>query len=344
MKFAAISLFLFTYFTSHAQVFVSPENSGSKKKAKVSTFEKFKNTKTIFVLSTVHEQQEYEKILHDVWKVTPYQLVRPEDFEMEEYLDGNHSIVQLIAEKELIDMKYGGKSTWTYSYLDFKIYDGLAISENLNRLSAKKRVNKQETIIAENSASLATVQLFAKDELTNSIFFKAPKTVIDTMYHHEVFFNYSLGMLKNYFQKVNNLIENEESYPLSENEYLPELKNLATNKLYIPSYMTIKYSALGVKDSEENQGNILEVIDNYAYPYEFISDKELSDKIINNEAFYYLRYARMNTARYLEVVNAISGEIVFANISSGLAYKIRPKQIKELNKSIEKAGKSKMRK
>lgn len=122
-------------------------------------------------------------------------------------------------------------------------------------------------------------------------------------------------------------------------DFLPELKKLTNNKLYIPSYMTIKYNGWTGKDSEGDDENIQKIFKKYDYKYEVISDEELNRKILNNEELYYLRYVRMNAERFLQVVNSKTGEIIYRNYITGLSYKIKSKHIKELNSKIKKASK-----
>tara|TARA_R100000501_G_C2563091_1_gene72949 strand:- start:233 stop:448 length:216 start_codon:yes stop_codon:yes gene_type:complete len=71
--------------------------------------------------------------------------------------------------------------------------------------------------------------------------------------------------------------------------------------------MTIKYNAWTGQDSEEDEENIEDVFKKYDYQYEIIDDTELSKKIMNNENLYYIRYVRMNTERFLQVVNSKNG-------------------------------------
>jgi hypothetical protein len=168
---------------------------------------------------------------------------------------------------------------------------------------------------------------------------KKTNKIFNALYTGDVFFNYKLGFLKNYFQKINDLIKNEEVYWMYEDDYLPELKKLSNHKLYIPSYMTIKYNGWKRQDSEKNDKNVEDIFKKYDYQYEIISDEDLNNKILNNQELYYLRYVRMNAERFLQVVNSKTGEIIYRNYITGLSYKIKSKHIKDLNKKIIKASK-----
>ncbi|CAA0217708.1 conserved exported hypothetical protein [Tenacibaculum maritimum] len=333
MKLKVLLLLLIT-FQSYSQVSVGRRHVGKSKKFKKGVLEKFKNTETIFLLSNIYEKEVYEKILKDSWNVTPYKVVDLESFEIENYLSSKYSVAQLAGLK-----RSGGGSTSLFTYIDFKIYDSDAIFKKLEKLSPKKRKKKKQDIINKNSSNIARFYIFPKDDFIRTSLSSNIGKIVNSLFTDDVFFNYKPGFLKNYFQKINNLIKNEDIYWMYEDDYLPELKKLTNNKLYIPSYMTIKYSGWMGQDSEEDDENIKDIFRKYDYGYEIISDEEISNKILNNEEFYYLRYVRMNTERFLQVVNSKTGEIIYRDYIMGLSYRIKSKHIKKLSRKIKKVSK-----
>ncbi|MCD9611690.1 hypothetical protein [Tenacibaculum maritimum] len=333
MKLKVLLLLLIT-FQSYSQVSVGRRHVGKSKKFKKGVLEKFKNTETIFLLSNIYEKEVYEKILKDSWNVTPYKVVDLEGFEIENYLSSKYSVAQLAGLK-----RSGGGSTSLFTYIDFKIYDSDAIFKKLEKLSPKKRKKKKQDIINKNSSNIARFYIFPKDDFIRTSLSSDIGKIVNSLFTDDVFFNYKPGFLKNYFQKINNLIKNEDIYWMYEDDYLPELKKLTNNKLYIPSYMTIKYSGWMGQDSEEDDENIKDIFRKYDYGYEIISDEEISNKILNNEEFYYLRYVRMNTERFLQVVNSKTGEIIYRDYIMGLSYRIKSKHIKKLSRKIKKVSK-----
>ncbi|CAA0177339.1 hypothetical protein [Tenacibaculum maritimum] len=333
MKLKVLLLLLIT-FQSYSQVSVGRRHVGKSKKFKKGVLEKFKNTETIFLLSNIYEKEVYEKILKDSWNVTPYKVVDLESFEIENYLSSKYSVAQLAGLK-----RSGGGSTSLFTYIDFKIYDSDAIFKKLEKLSPKKRKKKKQDIINKNSSNIARFYIFPKDDFIRTSLSSDIGKIVNSLFTDDVFFNYKPGFLKNYFQKINNLIKNEDIYWMYEDDYLPELKKLTNNKLYIPSYMTIKYSGWMGQDSEEDDENIKDIFRKYDYGYEIISDEEISNKILNNEEFYYLRYVRMNTERFLQVVNSKTGEIIYRDYIMGLSYRIKSKHIKKLSRKIKKVSK-----
>ncbi|SFZ80606.1 hypothetical protein [Tenacibaculum maritimum] len=329
-----VLLLLLIAFQSYSQVSVGRRHVGKSKKFKKGVLEKFKNTETIFLLSNIYEKEVYEKILKDSWNVTPYKVVDLESFEIENYLSSKYSVAQLAGLK-----RSGGGSTSLFTYIDFKIYDSDAIFKKLEKLSPKKRKKKKQDIINKNSSNIARFYIFPKDDFIRTSLSSDIGKIVNSLFTDDVFFNYKPGFLKNYFQKINNLIKNEDIYWMYEDDYLPELKKLTNNKLYIPSYMTIKYSGWMGQDSEEDDENIKDIFRKYDYGYEIISEEEISNKILNNEEFYYLRYVRMNTERFLQVVNSKTGEIIYRDYIMGLSYRIKSKHIKKLSRKIKKVSK-----
>lgn len=338
MKIQLLAIALCLSVSSFAQVSVGPRHVGKAKKFDKGVLEKFKNTETIFVLSEALGRYDHMKILDDSWDVTPYQIVHIEDFDIEKYLDKNYSIAKLGGFLKTTSLGHGGYTT-LYTYIDFVMYDGDKISKKLKKLSPKKREKKKMEIIEENALKIARIYIFPKDDFIHTSLSKSTEETFTSLYIDDVFFNYKPGFIKNYFQKVNDLIKNEEVYWMYEKDYQEELKNLSSAKLYIPSYMTIKYNGWTAQDSEPDEENIEDIFKKYDYQYEIIDDSALSEKIMNNEELYYIRYVRMNAEKFLQIVNSKNGEIVYRDYIPGLSYKIKSRHIKDINKDIARAAK-----
>jgi len=342
MKFK-ILLLLFISFQSYSQISVGPIHVGRAKKFKKGVLKKFKNTETIFVLSKLYDKKEYEKILKESWDVTPYKVVDIEDFNLEDYLKGNYSFARLVGFTRTTEMrslptnKIELNSTTLYTYIDVSMYDSEKIFKRLNKLSPKRRKKKKEKIIDENELKIARFYLFPKAEFIQKTLSEDDKKIAVALYSEDVFYNYKPGLLKNYFQKINNLIKNEEGYWMYKKEYLPELKELAKRKLYIPAYLGIKYDAWKANDKKKNEDYFKQIFKDYDYQYEKISDEDLSNRILDNQDFYYLRFVRMNSEKFVQVVNSKTGEIIYRDYIPGFSYNLKSKHIKNLNKKIKKA-------
>lgn len=313
-----------------SQISVGPTHVGKSKEFDDGVLEKFKGTKTVFVLPNTLDEDEYLKILKDSWTVTPFELVDLDDFKIEDYLNGDYSIAQLESVSRLSKKGYFS----LYVFVDIQIFDVEKILEKQNKLSPKQWNKKKHSIVHQNSSNIARFYIYPKDDFLEEILKEKLNKVPGSLYNDDKLFNYKLGYLKNYFQKVNNLLVNDQTYWMYENDDLPELKSLESNKLYIPSYMAVKYNGMKWKDSDADGENLEEILKTYDYEYEIIEDDELNQKILDKNDIYYLRYVRTNSERFLQVINAKSGEIVYRDYITGLSFNIKSKDIKELNKRI----------
>ena len=82
MKIRTVLLLLFLACQGFAQVSVGPKHVGVPGYFKKGELERFKNTETIFVLSSVYDRAEYERILRDSWDVTPYRIIDLHNFDI----------------------------------------------------------------------------------------------------------------------------------------------------------------------------------------------------------------------------------------------------------------------
>ena len=86
-----------------SQISVNETHNGGLEKVSEENFERFKNSKTIFILSNAYETDVYKKILDESWSVTPYEIVNIEDFDVHNYLCESYSFVDInTINKELL--------------------------------------------------------------------------------------------------------------------------------------------------------------------------------------------------------------------------------------------------
>jgi hypothetical protein len=339
MKIFSFLFLLSLSISGFAQISVGPTYVGKAKNFKKGALEKFKNTETIFILSETLDRYDYLKILEASWTITPYQIVHISDFDIEKYLSDDYSFATLGGTLRTMGKGMSSYST-LFTFIELKMYDNEKILKKLEKLSPDKKEKKKMEIAEEHLYNFAHIYIYPKDEFIHTSATKNIDNIFTSMYLDDVFYNYKPGFLKNYFQKVNDQLENGEEYWLYENDYLPELKKLASETLYIPSYLGIQFSALLAEDSDADHETIEDIFKNYDYNYEIIDDDELSDKIMRGEELYYIRYVRMNAERFLQVVNSKTGEIIYRKYLIGLlSFKIKPKHIKDLSKDISKARK-----
>ena len=338
MKKHILFILLLTCIYSYSQVSVGPKHYGKPGKFKSGTLKNFKNSTTIFVFSNVFDKEVYEDILKNSWTVTQYKIVSHEDFNPLDYDKGNYSFATLQGFKRVKTTKMGSIVVSLYTHFDILMYDFESINKKLEKLSPKKIKKKFNSVLSENKISIARFHLYPSGDFVSTALRKNMSEIYTSMFTDDVFYNYKPGSLKNYFQKLNELIKNEEIYWMyEENDYTKEIIKLPKNTLFILSYLSKKVDAWTATDLERKDKEVIELYDNYEFTYKFISDDDLDERILNGEEFYYLRYVRVNAQKFLEVVNSKSGDIIYRNYVTGLAYNIKPKHLKELNKTIKKA-------
>ena len=305
--------------------------------------ERFKNTETIFALSAIYEKEVYQEILEEAWTVTPFRIVDIRDFAMEDYLSDKYSIVYLT----------GARLVWDgypffQCFIDIKMHKNEKIIKKLDKISKKKepknekerkeRAQEKLKIYNKEDIKIARFELFCKDNLVADAYDYSendPEELFERMISEDIFFNYNPGFLKNYFQKVNDLIIEEKKYWMFKEDDMPEIKELAGQTLFVPSYLSRKYKSK--KDGEENEMYIKELFKDYKYDYKVVSSEDLSSRIMNKEEFYYIRYVRIMSEKFLQVINAKTGEIIYRNYSPSLSKNIKGKFFKHLSETIKKA-------
>ncbi len=344
MKIRVLLIVLFLVTNVFSQVSVSSKHIGGVKGFKKGFLEKFKKTETIFVLSTIYEIEEYQKILDEVWTVTPFRIIDAEEFEIREFLGSKYSIAQLSGIMKEIQMESGRTFPVVYTYFDLKVYDKAMIQKKLSKMSPKKRKEKRSEIMEMYSSDIARFFLYPNDEFIDEVYKDTKRKdnmayIVDALLHRDVFFNYKLGFLKNYFQKINNLLEEEKLNWAYGNNFINEVANLADETLYVPSYLLNKFNIWKKIHQMQDESYLEELFKNYEYDYELIDDDVLSDKILNGEELYYLRYTRTNSDRFIDVINSKTGEIVHSQYIINMVCNVKNKNIKDLSKCVSKAYK-----
>lgn len=342
LKIQLFLVLLFVTFQGYSQISIGQTRIGGTKDFKEGVLERFKKTETIFMLSSIYDKEEYEKILKDSWDVTPFRVVNYDDFDITDYISGQYSFAQLSGIIRIVTKPSGRKHQTFYTYIDFKMFDDAKLKKGLKKLLSRNLKPHKERQLLNRTLQSSTINIgrvivYPKDEFIHTVIAKNLNTIGKSLNTEDVLFNYKPGFLKNYFQKVSNLLKNEEIYSIYTSDFLPELKNVANSKLYIPSYISIQYDGWRRIDSKENVEVIEEIFNAYDYAYEILPDEDLSNKIMNNEEFYYLRYVRMNAERFLQVVNSKTGEVIYRQYLIGMAYNLKSKHIRDLNNKIIEA-------
>ena len=360
-KIFLICLLLLFLIRVGAQVTVSSNVDRNLKKFDLETFKNFKSTTTIFVLSDVYHKDQYDKILKEYWTVTPYKIVSRYDFKLDDYLEGTYSFALLRAYCRDVGRVFESFNDITFFFYDYeknktkieklkianKPYSDLIYSTRINigaihffvntefiqKINNKFKDGRVEYFYSGISSNFGSFSTARRDTLKNS---KYENDRIKEVFNSRIYKNYTLGYLKNYFQKINNLISNEEFMGMQEPISTDELKNLALQTLFIPEYNKTTYKPVKIEDEQKSEKEISNLFEDYIYKFEFISEKDLDEKIFSEKNFYYLRYVKINNQKFFEVVNGKTGEIIYKEHEEGFfTFNIQGSDFKKLAKKIK---------
>lgn len=146
--------------------------------------------------------------------------------------------------------------------------------------------------------------------------------------------NWGPGILKNHIQNLMSYLSKGKEKSLYSDIYnQAELKKLNNEVLYVPDYVLIKFSAFTGDESKKHEEK--ELFEDYKLKYKMLSTKELNDKIASGESFYYLQYIKSSTDKYVSVINAATGEVIYS-VYTPTSYNIKSDDLEDLRKKIQK--------
>jgi len=315
---------------TYSQVSVTTSKKMNSSELNSELVNNFKKTTTVFVLKDKYTKEEYTDMLNSFWNVTPFEVVLESEFNYQNYLSTDYSLASinfLFVNKS--QGKPGSAANLAYFKLDLRVFNNEQIEKIKSKISKGKNKDLEDTI-AKNSDDIAHV-IFQPKILSSKVgmaLYSGDLDVISNWLANEndAFYNYSLGVLKNYFQSINTAILSSNGQSLYEEVSLPELSQLKTKKLVIPNYMR----ELGlVKENDLKK--------NYSYGFEFQTLEEIDERIKKEEEFYYLQHTLINSDKFIQIINSKTGKVVLKNYSvAPLAIKFKKKHISLLDREISK--------
>ena len=334
MKKKLLLFFFSICYLGISQISVSEKPNQKSKEFNEDTLARLKKTQTIFILPDIIDKKDYQEILQKHWKITPYKFVNHNEFDFFTYLDDKYSFVYLNTNVNTIE-KSRAINVYINTSLDFFMLDNSKAQE----LITKNKKDSQE-IIEKSKLPIASIKLYPKNQSLRTIANARNDmaSLEEISYTKETFYDFKIGFFKNGIQKINSQLLKEEPYNLYQSDHLSEIKNLADKKLYVPEYIGIQFNGMRETHRGKQKSHIEELFKNYNYQYTIINCDDLSNKIMGNEIDYYIKYTRINTQRFLNVVNAKTGEIVYRNHMPGLAYNLHAKHVFNLNNTIRKTS------
>lgn len=321
MKKSFCMLFFLMILGANAQVCIgSPDYFGqSSKPTKPDQIAKFKSMKTIFVLSDIFSKDQYNAILSKYWKVTEFEIITLKEFDANpnKYKQMTHSIAEL--KSYVLTTTYTSSSGTKVTNHIFVSLDWYIIDE----IKEKKGKTQYKT------TTFASV-FFTPDVDTR---IQTEELSLDKVSVNRLQ-NYKLGYFTNYIQFINDgLTLNSNFNCFDESINKEKMKSLKTGTLILSEEIKKKFKAYQFSSGKDRE--ITELLEDYKYKYEVLSEKEIDDKIKNNEDFYYLIYSQINAKKIISIVNSKTGEIIY-NVKDRLSYNIKPNDFKDLNKVLSK--------
>ena len=333
MKNFLCLLFLVCSIFFNAQVAIGSSVTDHKGKVETKNFTQFLNSETIFVFPPVYDKSVYEKILKDTWTITPYKVFLYGEADLTDFMSDKYSFATVdgkIVEKNI--------STSIYTYFSFFTFDMKEKTKEIEKFLSKSKKKEDYDLFEKHRQYVGGFYLFQKGELVQSSYANSIKETSKLAQSEDIFFNFKPGFLKNYFQSVQKGISDKAASSVYDVFKTPELKKLQTATLYVPNYIGIKFNPnlYKLEDKERSEEDKADLFSKYEFKYEYIDDNALSEKILNNEDIYYFRYVRMNNGKFLNIVEAKTGKIIYSESIFGMSYNLKPDYIKDIKTAIKK--------
>lgn len=287
--------------------------------------ESFKKTTTLFTLQykDYNDKIAFEKAIHAVWTITPFEIIRPD--EMEDYIPkGGYSI-----------FSFGGyvvNANNTHASSPFSMH--LAYDLWMPDITKKGKVNEQFfariQIYPDNKTLYTAInnQSKKKSDFSN--------IMISFLYNDAIIYNWGPGYLKGYLKLINDrLLADDERGPFSEMENETALTKLKTDTLYVPDYVRIKFNMFTGAENEDDGDVDEEIKKAYPFPVKFVSSGELNNLILNGEEpIKYLIYTKSSTDKFINVFDSKNNELIYARYVK-ISYNFKNKDLGKLAKAVD---------
>lgn len=268
-----------------------------------------KKTTTIFIIGEddAENRAQWDSALRKSWSITDIEIKTFSEFsEMESYAGYSFIMVSgylVVTENSVI----------THYYLLLWMPDG-----------------KEQKVFAR-------IELFpdfkSDRKMTALLNDKDKSKPLKYMNGDAFFYNWYPGMISKSLAVVNQHLKSGKVRWLFTSEVSGDMAPLREKTLYIVDYCLMDYGKRH-KD-EEAKLDAAELMEGYAYPYQFVSPEELEEMLLNEtESFYYLTYVHSSSNKYLNVVNSSDGEIIYSDYTPA-SYKVKSKDFDKLNDAVK---------
>lgn len=297
-KFALLAILCMLFTTSNAQIEVGyARNMGFSARAKNDDIANFiEKGHTIYVCRTENEneKQVITEIMQTVWKATSFDVIFPS--ELDSYITKkNHMFITHDLYGEL----------WASSVSFLPVLHFWGIRKNGNEVEKYTYAN---IVLELSTKSSEKLESFADGKASPE---KKLEKANEWYVPNAKFTQYSNGILKLYLSSVSYLLQNNEEKHVYRGYYKnwrsPEIGNLLKDTLFISKSLSVS-KRRGHDDT--NRDEFEEEIEDFPYPVKIVSEKELSNIILNSEKTHYVLLS--NRYKKFEVYNSLTGHIIFS--------------------------------
>jgi len=288
--------------------------------------ETLKASTTVFVLQSKDEDRagDFAKSIADVWKLTPFIVASP---------------------KELY--KYTGLKYAIFSFGGFIVSTSHSSSTHLSYDLTIPKVNRHGEITGRKM--LARFILSPDFETIEAINRPAApfsgkkgreekeENQANTLYNHARYSNWGPGQIRGYLKAINDGLTNAERRGLFDGIKESDLmKPLTKDTLYLPMYLKDHFNAFnGNETTKDEDGDDEAAGEAYPYPHRYINENELEKMLVNaTKPVYHLIYVRSSTNKYVSIVEAKSGTIIYSNFKN-MSYNFKMKDLKQIAKYLD---------
>jgi len=315
--FGLVSFLCLTSFTSQAQFQL----------ANVSQLPKVKNGTTYVAMQDPNapESKPYVDIIKKYWTFSKIEFIKYTD--IGKYVTEQNSFFTVGGYEtsvETINLYKGGSSgiNWSNTHIYLELW---TVSDKYFTAKKKKELTNKDHV------QIARIELF-----TDFPTLMSPKNLYQTNYSGDGHIrNWSTGILKNYLQKLMQMLNSGNEQKLYDqivnNEKVKELKN---QTLYVPDYVLTKFNKFTGDETKKHDEK--DIMEDYKYKYSLVSIDELNKKILDDKnPIYYMVYIKSSTDKFITVLNSQTGEVVYS-VYEPVSYNIKSDDLQDLSKKIGK--------
>lgn len=300
-----------------------PRGPGASGDLEPEDLEALKKTTTVLVLPVKESKrlEDYKKAVKQVWTFNTIEVITNAD--ASKYKTGNYSYITLggliIQRKEGSVGGVGGRTMGT-STSEYFLHCWYPKPNKKGKLKSKTMARIELYMDAQSNRN--AIYLSNNDDDVESAIQSGDAT----------FYNLNPGFVKLYLSVVNQRLKSGEPRSLFRDEKDDaDMKKVAKDTLFIPAYVLNKH---GVEDGKKISE--AEIMEKYPYPYKYVSEEQLSAKILNaGKPTYVLSFVSTGGQKYFAIFEAKSAKLIFADYQAGAFWGLNKGDFKDLAKEMK---------